>query len=177
MQRRSHAHESTAEISDPTGTNPTPKNISATWNIVDINDIDSVDIKGRFLGIGFATDNSPTTNETAAMAWSCDGGVTWECRSSSNGTVDVAEPSCAVSLNGDFNLIYLEAASSSQSYTTVVAGIKVPTLVNDTSAAQGIKVTSITYNLAPGVEPPAPQPVKDAEYRELPAGDEEVRDE
>ncbi len=41
-----------------------------------------------------------------------------------------------------------------------------------TVTPQGIKVTSITYNLAPGVEPPAPQPVTDGEYRELPAGED-----
>ena len=35
---------------------------------------------------------------------------------------------------------------------------------------QGIKVTSITYNLAPGVEPSVAQPVMEAEVRELPEG-------
>ena len=40
-----------------------------------------------------------------------------------------------------------------------------------------IKVTSITFNLHPSVAlPPAPEPVTDAEYRELPEGDEEVRE-
>lgn len=36
---------------------------------------------------------------------------------------------------------------------------------------QGIKVTSITFNLHPSVaSPPASEPVTDAEYRELPEG-------
>ena len=46
-----------------------------------------------------------------------------------------------------------------------------------------IKVTSITFNLhpsvqfPPGFQSPAPEPVPEAEYRELPEGDEKVKDE
>ena len=41
-----------------------------------------------------------------------------------------------------------------------------------------IKVTSITFNLHPSVAPPpASEPVTDAECRDLPEGDEEVKDE
>ena len=42
---------------------------------------------------------------------------------------------------------------------------------------QGVKVTSITFNFHPDVvQPSASQPMTDAEYRELPAGDERSGD-
>ena len=119
------------------GTIPAPIDLSSGAGIVDVQRVEEVSMKGRFIAI--AQETNP--GETATLSWSCDQGLTWETRNVSDGTVDVDDPDCAVTLNGDINMIYLEDRAGGQSNTTVVSGIKVPTLVNDATASQGIKVS------------------------------------
>jgi hypothetical protein len=113
-------------------------------------DIFNTDMSGRTIAIAFEPRNPAGGGEDGAIAFSYDGGVTWDSRYLQYGAADGDGPTVAVSVNEDIVGIWHDdrLGSGNTANLVFVTGFKVPRLEDLTGQGQGLLVHDARPNQA-----------------------------
>ena len=112
----------------------TPVNLSVLMGDGDQNNIYAMDWNNNVIAIC----GEAAAGEAATLAWSSDGGATWEARKVSDGSRDVDDPSVCVSQAGDVVNVYIEdfPPGGNNGNETIITGVKLPRLIDNSKATK-----------------------------------------